>query len=274
MGINPGNLAYGMPPAADDQVRKQRDLERQARENASARGLAASQIGSGGLLVTDGGSITIEGTGSLNVGAGALNSAGAISAGTTIAAGTDIAAGGKVTATGEVKGGTVTSTGDVAAAGTVSGATMSATGNVSAGGQVYSQAPLRSPGSHDYLVTTDYVAGWINSDGTVGTSPSNRGSKKNLVRMDATETPMGVDAAVALMGLTPYWGHYLWDDDGSPLKVFLIAEDVSEAGFGPDVAPVRDDGQAYTVNYSQLVVPLLAAIQKLTKRVQELEAKA
>lgn len=134
--------------------------------------------------------------------------------------------------------------------------------NVTASGQVFSNAPLRSPGSHDYLVSTGYVAGWINSDGTVGTSPSTRALKKNLIRMDEADTPMGVDAVDALMGLTAYWGHYVWDDDGSPLKVFFIAEDVHEAGFGPDVAPLTDAGEPFTVNYSQMVVPLLAALQR------------
>lgn len=149
-------------------------------------------------------------------------------------------------------------------------------GNVSVAGQVTSQAPLKSPGSHDYIVTTDYVAGWINSDGTLGTSPSSRTVKKNLTPMDE-ESPAGVDAVTALLSLVPYWGHYSWDDDGSPLKVFLIAEEVAAAGFGPDVAPVKD-GDAYTVNYSQLVVPLIAALQQeraerlaLQARVETLE---
>ncbi|WP_022891235.1 hypothetical protein [Agromyces subbeticus] len=148
----------------------------------------------------------------------------------------------------------------VANPGNIAPGSVTASGNVTAAGQVFSQAPIRSPGSHDYIVTTGYVAGWINSDGTLGTSPSSRTVKKNLTAME-TRSPADVDAAEALMSLVPYWGHYSWDDDGSPLKVFLIAEDVQAAGFGPDVAPVNDEGDAFTVNYSQLVVPLLAALR-------------
>lgn len=156
--------------------------------------------------------------------------------------------------------------------------------NVSASGQVSSNgAPLKSLPSHDYIVSSGYVAGWINGDGTIGTSPSGGAVKVDLKAMDA------VDAAKVLE-LTPYWGRYAWDDPDSPLKAFVLAEDVQAAGFGPDVAPVVtgdpvnisadpenpvmvEPGKAWTVNYSQLVVPLLAALRTQQDEINDLKSR-
>lgn len=165
-------------------------------------------------------------------------------------------------------------TGNVTASGNVS-----AGGDVSSSGQVSSNgAPLKSQPSYNYVVTTSYKGVWI--DGAtfqLGYSSSAEASKKDLAQMTA-------DDARRLLNLTPYWGRYVWDDESMPLKVFFLAEDVQAAGFGPDVAPVVEGepfamvdstgapvvgadgnpivipvGQAYTINYSQLVVPLIAA---------------
>ena len=76
-----------MPPRPGDVARKVRDIERLAREQASAKSGQAMQIGAGGITVTDGGSITIQGTGALHVGSGALDSAGSITAATDVTAG-------------------------------------------------------------------------------------------------------------------------------------------------------------------------------------------
>lgn len=157
-------------------------------------------------------------------------------------------------------------------------------GNVTASGQVVSAAALKSPGSHDYIVATNYVAGWINGDGTLGTSPSTKDVKKDLQAM----TPQ--DVFNRLNTLTAYWGRYEWDDETTPLKVFLLAEDVKAAGFGPDVAPVvpgdqpvnvgTDEypawvqpGDAYTVNYSQLIVPMISAGQAMQAEISALQAR-
>lgn len=148
----------------------------------------------------------------------------------------------------------------VASPGAISPTTVTATGDISTSARVVSQAALRSPGSRSYVVSTNYAGGWINEDGTIGISPSTRTLKKNLIPMSEA-APSQVDAVEALLSLVPYWGHYVWDDDGAPLKSFLIAEDVHEAGFGPDVAPVGDDGQPFTLNYSQLVPALIAAFR-------------
>lgn len=142
--------------------------------------------------------------------------------------------------------------------------------SVTASGQVHSAAPLRSPGSRSYVVSSGYAGAWINDDGTIGISPSTRTLKKNLTPMSGP-SPADVDAVEALLSLTPHWGHYLWDDDGAPLKSFLIAEEVHEAGFGPDVVPVGSDGEPFTLNYSQLVPALIAALQAQARRIDALE---
>lgn len=155
--------------------------------------------------------------------------------------------------------------GGVSTAGDIGAVNVSASANVTATGQVISTGPLKSPGSHAYVVSTGYVGAWINDDGTIGRSPSTQKLKKNLSPMDEV-APSGISAADALMTLVPYWGHYVWDDDGAPLKSFLLAEAVHEAGFGPDVAPLGEDGEPFTVNYSQLVPALIAALQAEAQR--------
>jgi len=168
-------------------------------------------------------------------------------------------------------------------------------GNVIASGQVQSNgSPLKSLPSHNYTMHVgSWVAGWIDGDGTVGTSASSQRIKKSLTQMTAED-------AQRLLQLTPYWGRYLWDADDAPMSVFFLAEDVRNAGFGPDVAPVVADqpmvmmgsngdpfldddgnpivipvGEAWTVNYSQIVVPLVAAwhdgAQQMQAMAQEMQ---
>lgn len=163
------------------------------------------------------------------------------------------------------------------------GDTMS--GSLTVNGQVDSAgSPLKSQPSYNYMVATGYKGAWI--DGAtyqIGYSPSAEVVKTDL-------TPMDDDAVRRLLSIVPFWGRYLWDADDSEPKAFLLAADVQRAGFGPDVAPVVEGeplrmvnadgpvldangdevvlpvGEAYSVNYSQLVVPLLAAVRSLSAR--------
>ncbi|WP_243063180.1 hypothetical protein [Humibacter sp. RRB41] len=185
---------------------------------------------------------------------------------------------GNVTASGTVQGGGLVSTGSASIA-----TGLGVGGNMSAGGQVVSAAPIKSPGSHGYNVTTSYVAGWIDGDGTFGTSPSSGAVKVDLAVIADADSRKILD-------VVPYWGRYEWDAPDSPLKAFVLAEDVQAAGFGPDVAPTVDDdaprnigteddpvliqpGKAWTVNYSQLVVPLLALAREQDARIATLESQ-
>lgn len=143
-----------------------------------------------------------------------------------------------------------------------------APGNVDASGRVTSGgAPLTSLPSFNYQVTTGYKSAWINNDGQVGFSPSTLRVKKDL-------EPFPDELADAfLLTMTPYLGRYTWDDESEPLKVFVIAEEAAAAGFGPDVVPGDKDGQPETVNYSQLVVPLLAVVKQQQARLAALESR-
>jgi len=246
---NPGDL---IPYGDDALVRVQADLERKHREDMAARSLAASTIGAGGLIVKDGGSITIQGTGSFNTN-GVINTTGSFSAGTTISAG------GNVTSGGTVQGAALRSTGNSQIDGS-----ENVNGNITASGQVTSAAPLKSPGSYALVVSgNNYRTAWIQSDGQVGYSPSTIRVKKDL-----EEFP---DYLLdAFLACSPYLGRYTWDDEDSPLKVFLIAEHLAHAGFGTDVVPQDDEGNAEAVNYSQVVVPLFAAVKRQQSQIESL----
>ncbi|WP_295012004.1 hypothetical protein [uncultured Microbacterium sp.] len=154
--------------------------------------------------------------------------------------------------------------------------------DVAASGQVSSNGgPFKSQPSYAYAVATSYKGAWI--DGVtyqIGYSASSERVKTDLQPMRGSR----------ILDLTPYWGRYVWDDPTSPPKAFLLAREVQDAGFGPDVAPVVEDaplvmrdshgdpiqvdgrdvvipvGEAYTINYGQLVVPLIAAVQALAAR--------
>lgn len=170
---NPGDQ---FPPGSDWIVRKLQDLQRQIDENASARSLAASQIGQGGLVVNNGGSITIQGTGSLNVGSGALNSAGSITAGTTITAG------------GALSGSSVTATsGDVTAAGNVTAGSNMSSPNVF-GTSIFAANAGNVAGN----ITAPRTTLWArNSDGYIGNTLSS-------IRFKTNVTDSGIDPLAVL----------------------------------------------------------------------------
>lgn len=233
---------------------------------------------------------------SLTVGAGGITDSGptVLNGGNTVTGGETVDT---LTVTGAANlngGGTghgMNFTGGTTTTGGASTDSLTASGNVTANGQVNSAgSPLMSQPSYNYLVTTSYKAVW--QDGVtyqLGYSPSAEATKTDLVAMTAAD-------AAKLLNVTPYWGRYLWDDPTSPLKAFLLAEQVQAAGFGPDVAPVVEGeplemldqngkpilgsdgkpiiipvGQAYTLNYSQMVVALIAAWHDASTRLTTLE---
>jgi len=229
---NPGDL---VPYGDDAIVRRQDDTNRRLREQGSARSLAASQIGSGGLLINNGGSLTISGTGSLNVGSGALNSAGSISAGTTISAGGNISGGGFSTA-GAISGNTV------------SAASVGASGQVSGNTGVFNGG-LFSTDAYSFNITGTRVTGWHQIDGHIGTASSSEKFKTNI--RDARL----VDKAEAILGIEFDYYNYKAeiakrDDPSSPdyigpgyqvhQELGAIAERLHEAGLWEFVVYERD----------------------------------
>lgn len=177
----------------------------------------------------------------------------------------------------------------IASPGGISPTTVTASSDVSSSGQVSSNgSPLKSQPSYNYSVVTSYKGAWI--DGVtfqIGYSASSERVKTDLQPLEDS----------GIFDLTPYWGRYVWDDPASAPKVFLLAREVQQAGFGPDVAPVVegeplimrgtdgepirvDDqevvipvGEAYTINYGQLVVPLIAAVQSQQHLIEQLTAR-
>jgi hypothetical protein len=176
----------------------------------------------------------------------------------------------KIANPGNISPGSVSASGNISAAGTVTAGGLTVTGNTGTNGTTYSGGTVISPGSHNFNVTSGYVACWINGDGTFGTSASTRRVKRDLV-------PMRSNVADAILSLVPQWGHFIWDEedpDALP-KSFLIAEDVDDLGlFGEDVLVRDDDGLPLSLNYSQLVPALIATVQQLHARITALESPA
>lgn len=259
---NPGDE---FPAGEDYLVRRLKDLERQVSENASARSLAASQIGSGGLLINGGGSLTISGTGSLNVGSGALNSAGSIAAGTTISAGGAITGASLGVGTGAIAGGAITGA-SVAVTGAASSATVTTTGNATVGGSVPVTGdvfiPNRTP------VVSGYFGLWVNSDGRIGISSSARRYKQDIAPHAYTLDQIALIqivnyrliTAVALLG------------DAARVEVGVVAEQLIDAGM-PEFVAFNADGTTESVAYERLNLVAIAGVQQLIGRVRSIEAR-
>jgi len=129
----------------------------------------------------------------------------------------------------------------------VSTSNVTANGNIAATGQVYSEQPFRSPGSRNYNVSTNYVAGWINSDGTIGTSQSSRRFKQDI-------EVAAIDPQ-AVLGLQLFQFRYIdevrkRDDPTHPnyvgpdyhvqVNLSVMAEDLHEAGLWQFVVYERE----------------------------------
>lgn len=242
-------IASQMPPQEDDAARKQRDLERQVREQASAKTGQAMQVGEGGILI-DGGDLTITGGGSLNVGSGALNSAGSISAATTITAGGNITStAGSLSGVNVIASSNVSASGSVSAAGTVSGSAGAFSGAVSGTTGTFNSG-LFSTAVFSTVVSGTRSATWTENTGTIGTAPSSIRFKTNVVDADWS------DARVfALLSVSSKYYNYKAevakrDDPKSPdyvgpnyhvhQEIGHIAEELHAAGLWEFVVYERD----------------------------------
>lgn len=267
MGIGPGNISSLFPDRGDGVGRKLRDLERQQRENAAARTGQAMQVGAGGILINNGGSLTISGTGTFNTN-GTITTTSAFSAGTTITAGGNISStGGNVSAAGSLSGASLNVGSGGVSGGAFSGSSLSCSGNItSTGGAVYSSAAFQSPGSRALVVTVGYVNAYLDTNGYLGYQPSTRRVKKDLGSipgwlLDAT------------LRLPTYMGRYKTEDSTAPRTPFLIAEDVRDAGFGPSVVPLDENGDAAAINTQNLFPVLLELIKRQQKQIDSLTEK-
>lgn len=238
---NPGDA---VPYYGDAIVRRQDDLKRALREQGAARSLAASTIGAGGLTVKDGGSITIEGTGALNVGSGALNSAGSITAATTMTAG------------GQVQGATLRSTGNTSV-----GGALAVTGDINVTGDIYTPHGRATP------VTSGYVGAWLNVDGRLGATASSVFVKQDF---EPANTAALVDALyhVALVRFR-YIAAVEQFGDAAVSELGSIAQYFVACGLGEYVFNDAD-GNPQGINYERLTIPLIAVVQDLDARLKAL----
>jgi len=248
---NPGDQ---FPPGQDWIPRRFRELQRQIDENASARSLAASQIGEGGLLIDGGGSLTIAGTGSLNVGSGALNSAGSISAGTTISAGGNISGGGFSTA-GAIVGNTVSANG------------MS-TGSFSASGSS-TMGPINCAYARGHTVLSGYANAYWDGNGDAGVNVSSVIYKQDITPADLSEEVQGI-LRMALVRFRYITAVEKYGDD-APVELGSLAEYVESIGLGEYVF-YDMDGNVQGIAYERLTIPLIAVVQSLDARLKVLEA--
>ena len=108
----------------------------------------------------------------------------------------------------------------------------------------------------------DAVAVLIDSAHQLGTVLSSRRFKDNIQDMS--------DASSDVMKLRPVTFHYKEDGD-KKLQYGLIAEEVEEVM--PRLVAYDEHGEVYTVRYNELPAILLNEIQKMSKRIEELESK-
>lgn len=243
-----------LPPAEDDQVRRTRDLQRQVQEQAAARSLEASTIGSGGLVVKDGGSIRVEAPGTIDLEGGAFSAA-------------------TLTATGVVQGGGLVSTGGASVAGALGAGSVVATGavsaggSVSAGGEVYAAGKVRGGNIWGNILSVDYRVVYVsNPTGELGHVPSS-------LRYKTCVKPAVLDLD-AVLGLDLKTFKYkqaieaYGSVEAAPTELGLIAEEVDEAGLGFLVYR-GENGEVDGVAYERLALPLLAIVQHQQRQIDD-----
>jgi hypothetical protein len=168
----------------------------------------------------------------------------------------------KIASPGAISPTSVQASGNIGAQGT-----LTSNGTISTGQSVSAQNLIIGVGSHGYSVTTNYVAAWINGDGTFGTSSSSADVKRDLVDMPH-------ELVDRLLGLGTYLGRYVWDADDAPAKSFLLAEEVQAAELGDDVVATitTEAGQELLVlNHALLVPALVHTVKALDARLRALE---
>ena len=156
----------------------------------------------------------------------------------------------------------------IASPGAIAPTTATTSGDVQVGGK------LLNPDAVSYVITTPRYTGWIEtSTGRHGNTSSSRRFKQDIV-----DAQIDVDA---FLSVVPFLFHYIAEvrkrDDPSfeeyigPDYVVadeygLMAEDLDAAGMTPWVY-YDADGRPESVNYTMLVVPLLAAARQQQEQI-------
>lgn len=160
--------------------------------------------------------------------------------------------------------GSMTATGSITAGGSVT-----ATGNVS-GADSHLTGDLYSPHGRATPVTTGYVSAWLNGDGRLGASASSLRFKQDIEPADTTEE---VDALLRL-ALIRY--RYIADveenGDAAPWHLGSIAEYMQQTALAEWV-PLDQNGDAFAINWEQIAIPAVAALQRLYAGQKDLIAR-
>jgi len=175
----------------------------------------------------------------------------------------------KVTSPGAITPTTVTASGDITTSGKVT-----STGDVAVGGK------LLDPDAVSFVITGGRYATWIETaTGRFGNTSSSRRYKQDI-------TPAEIDADTFL-SIVPFVFHYIaevrkrddptFEDYVGPdyvvaMEYGLMAEDLHAAGLTPWVY-YDAAGQPDSVNYTMLVVPLLAVARAERAARTDLEAR-
>lgn len=153
-----------------------------------------------------------------------------------------------------------------ASGGTVNGALV-ITGAGTIRGKAYTQQILPMDGGSYSIGSADnrFYSTYLRVNPNVS---SDRRCKRDIEAMD-------IDALAAFVGKLPVVSYNYNDDAADEAKrIGLIAQDVVAAD--PEIAKgciEQDEKGFYSLRAADLVFPLIAAVQALTKRVEELEGK-
>ncbi|GAB3410935.1 hypothetical protein GCM10027515_31860 [Schumannella luteola] len=145
----------------------------------------------------------------------------------------------------------------IASPGAIAPTTVTASGDVVVGGQ------LRAPDAVAFNITGARRTAWLeDATGRLGYSPSSERVKQDIA-------PAAIDVG-AVLAIEPSSWRYREQvtevGDAAAIEVGVMAEAVAAAGL--EFAVLRNgDGEVEGVEYSQLVVALLAVVRELDRRI-------
>jgi hypothetical protein len=205
-------------------------------QNASI-GAGGITVNGGKILITNGGSIEVDGTGVITLPTGTLSASHVV--GTT-----DVTAGGNVVAGGDVD----------ATSGSVNTNNVNAT-NANLSGTVYSTYMHNNP------VVSGYVAVYVQgSDGRVGASPSALRFKQDIRPKHYSLAQLALIQVVNYRLIAAVAEH----GDSAAVEVGVVAEQLIEAGM-PEFVAFTETGETLSVHYERLVLVAIGAMQELAE---------
>ena len=172
---------------------------------------------------------------------GTLHSSGALSSGSTVSASGAVSGGSLNTGSWELDHVIDKITGQAALVTTYSGNTRFA---------ISTTGSLLSPASYSTAVGTTRRALYVDDRGLIGYASSSRRYKDNITSIGSVEW---------IYDLNPV-NYYYKNDVSKTLQFGLIAEEVEQVN--PLFVSYNEDGEVETVNYNDLIAPLIKAVQE------------